>query len=217
MLFPVLMAFLFAPGLGRFRTPGVAALAVSLITRFNQAPAILWMLATFLGRGRHAGLRRQLIWSVTFVLLASLPLAHNLYYGDRFVLGTSSATIPENLVINLAEGTSRAELVEAVREQLRGMFYYGRASSYFGGGQLVWVFRGLQIVWCGAVMWILTPRRGRARWLALAAVAPAYLGAHLIYVVIVYYPRHIVVGHLAMGALAILIGSDSQRAPGPSR
>ena len=67
-------------------------------------------------------------WSVTFVLLASLPLAHNFYYGDRFVLGTMSATIPENLVINLAEGTGQAELSEAVREQLQAMFYYGRGS-----------------------------------------------------------------------------------------
>ena len=58
MLFPALFAFLFAPGLERCRTPGVAALAVSLITRLNQAPAIVWMLATCFGQGRHAGLKR---------------------------------------------------------------------------------------------------------------------------------------------------------------
>ena len=212
ILFPALFALLFAPALERHRTLGVAALAVSLITRLNQAPAILWMLLTLVGL--HKGVRTACFarWVVVFSLLASLPLAHNLYYGGQFVFGATSATIPENLVINVGGEADGALLSDQLREHLQATFYYGRGSSYFGGGRLVWVFRGLQLVWCAAVVWVVTRRQDRARWLALAAVAPAYLGVHLIYQVTQYYPRHIIVGHMAMGALAILIGSGPEKA-----
>ena len=64
--------------------------------------------------------------------------------------------------------------------------------------------RGLQILWLTACV-LAFRRRGFAPGtkILLVALPLLYLGGHLVYVVDQYYPRHIIVGHLAMGLVTL--------------
>ena len=54
----------------------------------------------------------------------------------------------------------------------------------------------------------------RARLLVL--VPALYLGVHLFWVVLVYYPRHVVIGYLAVGIVAMYVAATGRAAP-PAR
>ena len=59
--------------------------------------------------------------------------------------------------------------------------------------------RGLQWVWLATAIVALSSRRVPGITRVLLLVPLLYFIVHLLYVVDVYYPRHIIAGHLALG------------------
>ena len=204
--FPVLIATLFGQSRRRLRVLGIAIAALSMTCRINQAPALLWTMAVYLAWClRPAGWRHVIAAAALFLAVALWPLAHNVYYGGQWVLGATSATIPDNLLVRPGQLLHPSNALPAIQAHAEAVFYYGRGRDYYGGGRLAYVFRGLQIVWILAIAWTLVaPSSTRGRRLALLLVPLLYLGVHLFYQVTPYYPRHIIIGHMAMGAMALL-------------
>lgn len=58
---------------------------------------------------------------------------------------------------------------------------------------------GLQWLWLATVIVALSTRRVPGVTIALLLVPLLYFIVHVLYVVDVYYPRHIIPGHLALG------------------
>jgi hypothetical protein len=204
--FPVLVAALFGPSRRRLHRLGLALAGLSLTCRINQAPALLWMVVVFLAwYQRPAGWRHVTAAAALFLAIVLWPLAHNAHYGGQWVLGATSATIPDNLIVQPAQLLHPGAVLPAIRAQSEGVFYYGRGRDYFGGGRLTLVLRGLQLMWIVAIAWTLAaPGVARGRLLSLLSVPLLYLGVHLVYQVTPYYPRHIIIGHMAMGVMAFL-------------
>lgn len=134
--------------------------------------------------------------------MASFPLAHNLYYGKALVPLTQSAGIPSNLVI--APTAAAAALSDPGARQIL-MTQPGWLLVFDGDRYLQWMARGSQAAWIATIIWLLRRRRwSGALWL-LASVPALFLGVHVFFQVTVYYPRHIVAGHLAMVLVAMAV------------
>ena len=218
--FPVALWMLYASSLSRQRVIGCALLGLAFTLRTNQAPALLWMLGCYLLWARGRGWR-HLCWGVSAALAVSLlPLAHNLYYGGEPVLTTTSAVIPQNLVVSPA-GIVRngwdANTGTLIRQQLDGVLQIGviNEQRLMNGGDLLPVVRGLQLLWLVAIAAAFR-RDGAPRTIPrLMLLVPClFLGVHVFYQVWGYYPRHIVIGYLAMGAVTFvtMCGHAPQRA-----
>jgi len=225
--FPVFFSMLFR----RHRRRTVLAsvlLGASLITRLNQAPGLLWLFGVRAWTTLRSRERRFGVAVAVLAVICLLPVAHNLYYGRQLVLTTSSAGIPENLVLRPAEYWE-ARHDEATRTRVVyqvGRILYGSSANARperGGGGLRPVFRGLQVLWLMALiasfmtgsvvvvdkdpvfrLKLHLPRLPEDLDHLLILISPAFfLAPHLFYQVDVYYPRHIVIGHLAMAAAAL--------------
>ena len=57
-------------------------------------------------------------------------------------------------------------------------------------------------MWLAAALGLMLARAAGVRS-ALMATPAFYLGPHVVYVIYVYYPRHIVAGYLAMGLVSL--------------
>jgi hypothetical protein len=98
----------------------------------------------------------------------------------------------------------------ALVSQLRATLYLVPGSGQQEGlhefdDQLKPILHGLQLVWIlvGSAAvggWLGIPWRAKC----LLLVPVLYLGVHLVYQVAVYYPRHIIMGHVAMGVMSML-------------
>jgi hypothetical protein len=175
---------------------GAALLGLSFLSRTDQSAGIAATLAVFLLKNRN---RWRLAVAATIpvlVVLGSLPLLHNLYYGHRAELLTASRGAALEVPISaiprsLWDSNARA----LIWSHLSWMLDVSVKSS----APLMDSLRVLQVAWLVAV--VLVWRRSNApTWMrALMLLPVAYLGIHLVFQVSVYYPRHVVVGHLAMG------------------
>lgn len=219
ILFPVALSMLYASPLSRQRVLGCALVGLAFIVRTNHVPALMWMLGCYFLWARTRGWR-HLCWGMSAALAVSLlPFAHNLYYGGQPVLMTTSALIPQNLLVSpvtIVESGWNVDTSTLVRRQLDGILQTGdiRSQEMARGGDLVPVTRGLQVMWLLAIVTVFFrdgPPRNIPRLLLLIPVL--FLGVHLFYQVWVYYPRHIVIGYLAMGAVTFV--TMCGRAPRP--
>ena len=215
--FPLFFSMLFGPT--RNAATGLFLLAASLITRTNQAPGLLWMLAIRGWTALRTHERRFIPGVVILAVVCLLPVSHNLYYGGRFVWLPTSATIPENLVLQPStfweawhDETARKRVLDQLDYLLYGPVAH-RDLRLTGAG-LFPVFRGLQAVWVFAlVLGLRRLWRSGERGDLIVLVTPAwFLATHLFYQLEVYYPRHIVIGHLAMAAVALY--ETARRDPG---
>jgi hypothetical protein len=197
-------------------TTGFAMLAVSFTVRSNQLPAILWILglASILHWRRNR--RAVSIGIATAVVLGCLPLLHNLYFGHQFVLTTTSAGVSANLTLPPAvwldffRGNTTA--IASVHEQVAMLFLMAdvdRSQWPTLLGMAILLFS-----WLGAGIYALV-RRKPAGW-AFLVIPILYLAPHLFFVVNTYYPRHIAIGYLAMGAAVWLVFLRSEVSP-PAR
>jgi hypothetical protein len=193
---------------------GTAALGLSFLTRTNQAPALLALLLVFLARAWRDRRRVALGGVGVLIVLVLLPVAHNVYYGGRAVLIATTGGIPENVVappsLWLAAASDPAAREEVWRH-LRYLLYL----TTTGEGFLQVVMHGLQLAWLAGLIGLVVARRPIPlhAWVAMA-LPVLYLGVHLVYQVQVYYPRHLVAGHLAMGVTAMYA---ARLGGGPSR
>ena len=210
IIFPVALSMLFAAPLNRWRIVGCALLGLAFTIRANQAPALLCLLGAYLLWARTRG-PSHLIWSISAMLaVASLPMIHNFYYGGELVLTTTSATIPQNLIVSPAQviaAASDADSRAVIRRQLDGVLQIGaaRAQRMVQGADMLPAVRALQALWLLAIATTFTAGKRAGGIPRIVLLVPGlFLGVHLFYQVWVYYPRHIVIGYLAMGAVTFV-------------
>ena len=213
--FPLAFTWLFGPGRKATRK-GFAALAASFVARTDQAPALLWLLVM---RGRTAVQQRDPMLLPALGLAATIclfPALHNVYYGDQFRLLPTSG--PVNLVLPPDGWRDALGDPEARRQawaQLEFLLYGPTMNQdhVLAGGGLQLLFRSLQLIWMVAVgvavraLW----RFGRVTDLLMVGLPLVFLSPHLFYQVGVYYPRHVVIGYLAMAAVALYVMAAPNR------
>lgn len=183
-----------------------AAAGLIYVVRNNQAIAV----ATILG-AIAAGLwkRRRgvlLATAAAAVAIAVLPAIHNLAYGQRFVLSTTSSGLSQELQI---ADLGRVFSAGAIGDQVRGHIssvLYDPPTPGLTHNSLAWLLWGMLALWLAAIvmsLWQLVRRESSLRAWLLLFLPIAYLAPHLIFQVEVYFPRHIVAGYLAMGVVAL--------------
>jgi hypothetical protein len=169
----------------------------------NHLPAVLLTGATFVLRDAPSRRRRTaILTALSLAAVLLLPLAHNLAYGGAWVFMTRSADIPANLVLTpgrLLDLPGDERVREQFVRQLRYIFDVGLEED---DRVLLAGLRLAQVSWLVAIGVALYRR---TLYLFCVALLPlAYLGVHVFYQTDVYYPRHIVSGHLAMGVSVCL-------------
>ena len=205
-----------------------AMLGVSLITRFNQAPGLIWM---FLARGYNAlriKERRFIYAAAVLAFVCLLPVGHNFWYGKQLNFTIQSTAINYNLVlrpVDYLNASNDDALRELVLRQLDRIFYGSSSNARPArqGGELQLVFRGLQILWMTAFIAtfvsasvrvankkpVLRCRLNHLRFpdtlynLLILLLPGVFLAPHFFYQVDNYYPRHIFIAYLAMAAVAL--------------
>jgi hypothetical protein len=198
---------------------GAAFLGAALITRPNQAPALLVAVLALLRAAARRGRGPVLLAGAVFGAVCLLPLAHNLYYGGRAVLFTTTATHPATLGVPIGtlakipgDATARAKLLG----QLGGLLFLPPWSAQLGPERrivsLAVVLHGLQAAWIAA-LWLAWRRRVPPDVRLLVLVPALYLAVHIVYGIGVYYPRHILAGYFAMGLVAMAAATETPGRP----
>ena len=204
-LFPLLVASRSAPAWA----VGGALAGLSIATRPNQAPGLLLLMGAFLATALPRRPRPALVAAGLCLAAALLPLAHNLYYGGRWVAFATAGAAPANVLAPpsrwlaaLHDAGSRA----IAWEQLRHVLFWLRSLDPV----LDLAAHGLQLAWLAAIVTVACRRvRVPATSAALLALPAAYLAVHLVYNAHSYFPRHEVAGYLAMGLVALSVGASS--------
>jgi hypothetical protein len=215
--FPVLFTCLFASRSTRHWWLGATMVGLSLITRMNNAIALCWMYAVFLGTSAKVRPAFAVRSILVLAALAALPIAHNAYYGRavsvipaEHAVATTLPMPPSRWLRVFHDDEARTQALT----QLNAVTYARRIDI----GSMVpteashvvisIVFRGLQVAWiAAAVLLFRLESRSTATLLTarLVWLLPVlYLAVHLFYQVRDGNPRFIVIGHLAMGAVAML-------------
>lgn len=206
--FPVFFSLFFRGRSGRTAL-GACVLGLAGLARIDQAPGLLWSFGVRAWTALRARQRSFLAAAAVLAMLAAVPAAHNYVYGGELVWTTTSAAHESNLQFTPA-GWLAARHDEAARAQavlhLENVLYTGRNTERRG---LSWpwpLYRGLQALWLAALcaVFVAASRGGHRRHVAVLLTPAVFLAPYLFYQgVDGYYPRHIVVGYLAMGAVAI--------------
>ncbi|MGH7319331.1 MAG: hypothetical protein ACRELA_06855 [Candidatus Rokuibacteriota bacterium] len=205
----------------RQRLLGTALVGLSLVSRTNQAPALaavflIFWLSTF--RRRPGSVMAA---SLLLVTIAMIPVLHNVYYGRRVAPLPASVGIPKNLVLHpsrLLQLGRDPGVAGFALSQIRGTVYLASFITRSGreARQLALAFHGLQLLWGLTALGVMLERRRFSTTAKLLVILPIlYLGVHIFYQVDVYYPRHIVIGHFAMGVVAAYLLSPAARAERP--
>ena len=186
---------------------GAALAGLSLLTRSNQAPAIVALLGLFAWRAWPARSRAVVGALGLVTLMLTLPTWHNLYYGGQLALVGKDQP---HLVRMPVERWPRILSDPAVRmvalDQLDHDFYLNPVNDPPPRGDDVAraAMRWLQILWLATCVLVL--RRGGFDGITTAALVGLpllYIGVHFVYVVDDYYPRHILAGHFVMGLVTL--------------
>ena len=214
LLFPMLVAS---------RSPvqwraGAALAGLTLLTRSNQAPGVFGLLGVFARRGIRLRPRAAVGALALAALLLTLPAWHNLYYGGTLVV--AGRTQPHLVKVpprDWLRALDDSKVKKLALNQIDHVFYLNPVDDPFPRGD--WLsraaIRGLQVLWLATAALALRRRGFAPGAKVLLAVPLLYLGVHLVYVVDDYYPRHVIVGHLAMGLVTLnAIGRAWPRAGG---
>jgi len=155
--------------------------------------------------------------AAVFGAVCLLPLAHNLYYGGRPVLFTTTADSPATLgmpIGTLARVTSDATVRAGLTQTVRGLLFLPPWRSSFGKDEVRFVLYALLAVWVASLC-LAFRRSVPARVRVLALVPALYLGVHVFYAVGNYYPRHILAAYFAMGLVTMTIAAQRRAALTP--
>jgi hypothetical protein len=205
LLLPLSFTLVFASRRPRGWVGGGILGGVAVLCRLNHIPAFLGYLVVF-ARRRWRDSPRAVALTVAVVLaMLTLPSVHNRYYGgpalearrilniNRVALAISPSRLTE---LHRDPGVRRA-LWEQV---LRVLYLHTTRNAPPQRDRFSRLtIRGIQWLWAGTVIVAFSRRRLAVATKALLLVPLLYLGVHLLYSVSIYYPRHIIAGHFALG------------------
>jgi len=174
------------------------ALAYCIQSRHNQffGLTLLFVALVFLVDGRSLSKRIATVSAMitAFVIVTSLSLLHNLYYGESFVPFSANASINEQFswldIFGITDGNASWS---SVWQQVRVMMYWNPVGNW----SWALMFWGSQILWVGVLVDRL--RRDlilRARSLLLL-IPFGYAIPMLKFQMGSYFPRHLVAINLA--------------------
>jgi len=151
----------------------------------------------------------------TFILIASLSLLHNIYYGGKIVPFTTNASI--NYAFewsNLLDDKGLFGALETLWAQLR-IFLYWRAAP---DPNLAITFWGAQVIWVCVVASRLKSQSLLRRDSLYLLLPLTYVLPMLKYQTSSYYPRHLVIANLAFlsGALITWASQSYTRQTDPA-
>ena len=202
---------------------GAALAGLSIATRPNQAPGTILLLGAFFATALPLRPRAALVAAGLSLAAALLPLAHNLYYGGRWVLFTTTAAVPATRPCPRPAG--RPSSTTRGRAPWRGPRCSARSWLPQQDQTLDLAVHGLQAAWLLAIAMVGLRRvRASAPTVALLALPAVYLAVHFAYDATSYFPRHVIVGYLAMGLVALYVagrparprsGAESAASKGP--
>ena len=199
--FPLALALLTRPRGRRWHLTGALLVGLSLVARFNQAIGLGLLLVV----GTSAWpARRRVAAAFTVGIIAVLPVVHNWYYGGSPTILVGGLQHSLDIVntqalppVSLGDFAGRSESWNALWDHARVVAVVGQDLDDLPTFEIG--VRLLQLLWVASLVVVprLTGIGSMATWLLVVPVA--YLGPHLFYQVSVYYPRHVVIGYLAMG------------------
>jgi hypothetical protein len=198
---------------------GALLLGLASITRTNQLPGngLVLLVGLWLNSGRRWA--QWLTPLAIFGVVGLLPLLHNLVYGSALVLTTTSAGVTSNLILGPNEwlGILRGEAPAwvALLSQVRMLFFTVPLDDW----QVpVGLFAHIIMM-----AWLVVALRKVAwrnwREMVVLLLPLPYFLTHLVFVVVTYYPRHVIMGVLvmALSALALLASPASDGRERPAR
>jgi len=174
------------------------ALAYCIQSRHNQffGLTLLFVALVFLVDGRSLSKRIATVSAMitAFVIVTSLSLLHNLYYGESFVPFSANASINEQFswldIFGITDGNASWS---SVWQQVRVMMYWNPVGNW----SWALMFWGSQILWVG----VLVDRLRRdliLRAQSLLLLIPfGYAIPMLKFQMGSYFPRHLVAINLA--------------------
>jgi hypothetical protein len=216
---PAAVALLFCGQGRRDALGGTVLLAIALLMRPNQAPALALLLLLSVGPLLFTRRRTALACISIFTALALLPAVHNVVYGQTLVFTPTGANVPQNLLLRPSEldqvFDDRATR-ELLVDQAARTFYFKPAEEFVAAlpysGSLARLLHGLQLLWVAGIAFAIVNRRRLSLEAKGLLLAPALLLLpFLFYNPLVYYPRHMVAGHLAMAVSAMFVFSGHAR------
>ena len=181
-------------------------LGISIITRTNHLPPILFLLMVNLPLILQRSWKTALASILCLGAVLLLPVIHNWYYGGQAVFLPTTAFTKENLVLPpqmFLGGLGDPEVMVKTLDQLR-----------FLVGVIGWeywiVFVPMLILlglWIVSMAWSLRNWRDQC-WrqrLLIFGLPALYLGVQFFYAMSSVYPRHMVAAYLAQGLVAIWV------------
>ncbi|MGE0705807.1 MAG: hypothetical protein AB7P22_17945, partial [Vicinamibacterales bacterium] len=211
-LYPMAFGLLFAVEQRRAHLVGMLLIGLCAFTRLNHLPAVGVIAGAYYLYHQPRSWSGRLLPAAVLGAVLLLPLAHNLYYGDAFVLTTRSIAIPQNLELRpaqLLQWPLDPDVSDAVRLRLSELVFL--QAGWFGVDELQLGLRLCQALWLIAIPLALW----RRTWFhtAIVVLPVAFLAVHILYQISYYYPRHLIAGHLAMALAPALMALPSPFAP----
>jgi hypothetical protein len=218
VLLPLAAALLFGSDRPRWWLVGAALLGLEVATRQNQGPLVVVLLLAFVLSVAPARRLAAVACCGAALLVGLLPLAHNLVYGQRFEILTTSGVTAADDPAEVTGTLGSAENRELFARQFAAALYLDpgyvdAAGVYTRSPDLKPFVYGLELAWLIAVGFaVVRRRRFRVAALVMLAAPLAALGVFASYSPVSYYPRHVVIGYLAFGiALLYLLSERSRR------
>ncbi len=181
-------------------------LGLSLFTRINHLPAIIFMLLFYFLVTQ--AVKPAVIATIITTSIFLLSGLHNFVYGNQFILLPTSSNISANLILppmEMLTGLGQISTWQIIASQsslLLGIFdqefWYLTVTLFV-----------LVICWvvCAG---LLLQKRNRLRWVhvVLLCLPWVFLGVQFFYVIPSMFPRHLMAGYLVMG-FSIMICQSS--------
>lgn len=201
ILLPYIVYLLFITNQPKDWQLGSFLMGISILTRPNHGLALLALFAIFQASVFLKDRKLAVPSALILMGMGLLPLLHNLYYGHEVVFLPRSFGVPENLVLPpkvlLTEFGDPAIRLKAW-QQFEWLFYLRSGETQFIGLSIA--LHGLQVLWLLSLgrAWI---KRRSLNWTAkiMLLIPFLFLVVQYFYVLNAVYPRHIIMGHFAMG------------------
>ena len=205
ILLSYMLCLLFLSGNRKGQMAGILLLGVSLLLRPNHGLSILALLAVFIISTFRKDKKIAVAAGILLFVMALLPAVHNLYYGRELVFLPRSAGIKENLVLPpwaLLTQFDEPGIRAKAWEQFQWLFYLKSGEAQFLGLSIA--LHGLQVLWLVSMGRAFFQRR-LVSWMAKAILLLPllHLGVQYFFVLNAVYPRHIIMGHIAMGVVVV--------------